>query len=251
MKNMMTQLIDDFVNRLSQTTPCFYHNISPLLAVYVHSNYSVINSNGFELGTIDTIHYAASQSQAMYEHTIDGLVECTKQNIAQMITLAYSKMQQYSHVANESDWYVKLKETINNARQPGFPIIIASYGVDLHTLSMHCKSLRQENGSWYLNNDKVYEMTLLNTSPRLDSSFIVLSKNDAPFFDFGCLFERPNTIPHNGIITNDVYQSLCIYVAPNATNNLNYLKVMPRIPLLFHPDANIHTLNVNINPDNV
>ncbi len=247
----MTQFKEDFTNRLSQTIPCFYHNISPLLATYVYSNYSRINSNGFELGAIDTILCAASQSQTMYEHMIDGLVDCTKQNIAQMITHAYFGMQQNKDVANESDWYVKLKKIIDYARQPGFPIIIASYGVDLHTLSMHCKSLRQQNGAWYLNNDKVYEMTLLNTSPRLDSSFIVLSKKDAPFFDFGCLFERPNTIPLNGIITKDVYQSLCIYVAPDATNNLNYLKVMPRIPLLFHPDANIHTLNVNINPDNV
>ena len=244
------QILVDLSERLSQKMPCFYHNISPLLAMHLSSTqYTSLGGTPFAIGEVDRIIMAASQSDIMYEQTINTLIDCVTKNIRQMIIRAYFGMQVKSCQANEKDWYIPLRKIIQNAHQAGYPVIVASYGVDLITLSSLNKSLRQQDGEWYLNNDRVYKLDLLQSSPRQDSAFYVLSKRDAPYFDFCAQYMLPFSIPEGGIKTSDTYHSIGLF--ERWETNGEELMVQPLIPILYHPEANIYALKVNINYDNI
>lgn len=244
------QIIADLADRLSQKMPCCYHNISPLLSTHLMSiNYTPLEMSTFSIGEMDTIMNAAAQSHDAYNRLLDVLVEITRRNMKQMITLAYFNMSQGQNNASESDWYLKLKHIIDTARQPGFPVIIASYGVDLDTLSQNSKYLRQQEGSWYLSNDRIYELDLLQNSPKQDSTFFVLSKRDAPFFDFCGQYEKPYTVPTGGLITQDVYNSIGLFTKRDIASLQEHLMVKSLIPLLYQPQKNLFALKVKINYD--
>lgn len=243
------QLIQKLATLLSGEMPCFYHNISPILASCCISQTLPYPQDEYKQACqtiLDGLAVNPTQETAI----LNELCDLAQKSFLQNILCAYFQMKVQSTNVDAKKFDKYIQQTIQSIPQP----IIINFGVDMYMLANSSKLLHQQGDEWYIGQNKIFEVQPIIFPRNLDGTLLIVARRDAPFLDFNRMYNKILTST-DAIKTNDVYTSLELSTQTLANPAIDryetHIIVRSLIPLLYNPQAAVYMSKININYDEI
>lgn len=240
------QLLLDIKTQLENLTPQWYAEISAICAPQFNGHTQWQPMLHFQHPFGDFVDYI-NHGLISEERFIDGICNCIHFSFQQSFGYAFLRMQP----KRDSLSYNQVPNAINEwlQRNQGTPLIV-NFGVDMYGLDQNQGwTLNQQTNSWSYRGIGINEFPIQSIPRELDRSFIIVTKEDAPYVDFAknkymSLFSG---LPE-AVLTNDANNTWEILtqmrqIGENQYDEYFFIKNV--IPILCKTGTNIYQIYVN------